>query len=45
MNMGTDVDNFNQNRCSLLGFNTSNRKVPPQDPAYSGVQQEDSFTF
>ena len=44
MNMGNEVDNFNQNRCSLLGFNNSNRKVP-HEACYSGVKQEDSFTF
>ena len=45
MNMGSEVvENFNQNRCSLLGFNNSNRKVP-REQGYSGVKQDDSFTF
>lgn len=45
MNMAPEPENQIINRCSLLDFNHSNRKVPRENGGYSGVKQDDSFTF
>lgn len=45
MNMAPEAETQVINRCSLLELNHSNQKVPRDGIQYSGIKQDDSFTF